>query len=294
MVFIRRKPVRPRKRMVRKPRVVAKALSTVQKKQVKSIVKGQAETKRTAWYSSFNDGTSTDRATGLATNWGYSVQNNAITANNTDCLRLIPTVLQGIDDFNRLGTRINVNSLKLNGTIRVNLANITEQATCDLRVVIYILSHKIYKDYSTLYANNNFLLLLDNQEGGTAPFTGTPVNEGMRVADQYYTVHAKKIITLRYAGFGIQTATTGATASVANSHNYYANYTMDLTKFLPKTLKYPEFNSGQPPEFQNAPTNSSLFMCMGFVNQQGVSNFADPVKPLLQQTYVSNLTFKDM
>lgn len=280
----------PRRRMARKPRG-AKALSTVQKKQVRQLVRGQAESKRTCWYSSFNDGTSTARATGFATNWGYSVQNNAITANNTDCLRLIPTVLQGIDDFNRLGTRLQVQSLKLNGTIRVNLANITEQSTNDLRVVIYVLSHKIYKDYATLYANNNFLLLLDNQEGGTAPFTGTPVNEGMRVADQYYTVHAKKIITLRYAGFGI--ATGPSTSSIANSHNYYANYTMDLTKFLPKTLKYPEFNSGQPPEFQNAPTNSSLFMCMGFVNQQGASNFADPVKPLLQQTYVSNLTFKD-
>jgi len=286
-----RKAFRPRRRVVRKTRV-AKALTKVQKKQVRQLVKGQAETKRTAWYSSFNDGTSTDRATGLATNWGYSIQNNAITANNTDCLRLIPTVLQGIDDFNRLGTRIQVNSLKMQGVVRVALPILTEQAPTDIRVVIYVLSHKIYKDYSTLYSQNNFLLLLDNQEGGTNPFTGAPVNEGQRVADQYYTVHAKKIITLRYAGFGI--ATGGSTSSIANSHNYYASYTMDLTKFLPKTLKYPEFNSGQPPEFQNAPTNSSLFMCMGFVNQAGASNFSDPVKPLLQQTYVSNLTFKDM
>lgn len=286
---------RPRVRRVRKAGVKkspAKSLTKVQKTEVKRLVRGQAESKRTAWYQSFNDGTSTDRATGFATNWGYAVQNNAITANNTDALRLIPQVLQGVDDFNRLGTRIQVQSLKMQGAIRVNLAQITENKPLDIRVVIYVLSHKIYKDYSTLYANNNFLLLLDNQEGGTVPFSGVPVNEGMRVADQYYTVHARKVITLRYAGFGI--ATGPSTSSIANSHNYYATYNWDLTKFLPKTLKYPELNSGQPPEFQNAPTNSNLFLAMGFVNQQGASNFGDPINALLQQTYVSNLTFKDM
>jgi len=284
---------RPRvRRAPKKPVRKVKALSKIQKNQVKAIIHGAAESKRTAWYNSFNDGTVTSRANGLLAQWGYAVQNNLISANNTDALRLIPTVLEGTDDFNRIGSRIEVQSLKVQGVIRVNLARIGELTPTDIRVVLYVLSHKQFKDYNTLYSQNNFAQLLDTQEGGTINFKGVPLNEGMRVADQYYTVHVKKVITLRYAGWFV-TAGDGP-VSVANSHNYYATYNLDLTKYLPKTLKYPETNSGLTPEFQNAPTNAAPFLAMGFVNQQGASNFGDPSNAWLQQSYVSNLTFKDL
>jgi len=287
-----------KKRVARKPKAtMPKALTRAEKKQVKQMIKGSFETKRTTWYSSFNDGTSTSRATGKRSDAGASVQNNIIANNNTDCLRLIPNVVQGIDDFNRIGDRIAVNSLKLNGTVRVNITRLggTAILPTDVRVCIYVLQHKLYKDYNTLYSSNNFQQLLDNDEGGTERFNGIPINETMRVADQYYQVCAKKIITLRYAGVTSQGGGAAGLLSVANSHNWYATYSMDLTKNLPKVLKYPESQaaSSLAPEFLNAPTNSSLFMCMGFVDQYFVSNFNEPSLSYIQQNYVSKLTFKD-
>jgi hypothetical protein len=285
-----------RKRVARKPRV-AKALSKGERKEVKRLIKGTAETKRTAWYSSFNDGTSTNRATGKRSDAGTSIQNNIIANNNTDILRLVPNVLQGIDDFCRIGTRITVNSLKLNGMVRVNIARLggVSLAPTDIRVCIYVLQHKQFKDYQTLYNTNDFQKMLDNEEGGTERFNGIPINETMRVSDQYYQVCKKKIITLRYAGVTSQGGGVNGVLSVANSHNWYASYSMNLTKFLPKVLKYPETSQAPPlaPEFANAPTNSSLFMCMGFVDQYFVSNFAEPSISYIQQSYVTNLGFKD-
>jgi len=288
-----------RKRMARKPRVArkpAKALSKAERKEVKALVKGQAETKRTAWYSSLNDGTSVDPATGFFNARGYSVQNNRIVSNTTDIMRLIPNVIQGIDDFNRIGNRIRPTSLIVNGHIRVNIAQKAEWKPLHMRVCIYVLQHVQLKDYESLRAQNNFLQLLDTQEGATTGFVGDPQNENMRVADQYYKVHAKRIINLEYAGIDYNTANNG-TVSIANSHKWFASYSFNLTKALPKVLKYPDpYLSGPAPapEFLNAPTNSSLFMCMGFVLEDGSSGPSDPANAYLQQEYVSHLSFKDM
>jgi len=268
----------------------SRALTKVQKKQVKKLIKGQSEIKRATWYNTYNDGSSSSRATGDITVWGYAAQNNIITTNNTDALRLVPNVKQGTDDYNRIGDRISVASLKLNGFVRVAIQTMAEFTPTDIRVVLYVLQHKQLKDYNSFYTANNFNQLLDNDEGGTQSFAGTPLNEDMRIADQYYTLHAKKVITLRYAG---ASANEGGVVSIANCHNYFAKFSMNLTKFVPKTLKFPETFSSVPAEFANSPTNSSLFLAMGFINQKGSSNFADPTVLGIQQTYQSKLLFRD-
>jgi len=273
------------------PPLSQKPLTKVQKKQVKKLIKGQSEVKRATWYNTYNDGSSSSRATGAIAVWGYAAQNNVITTNNTDALRLVPNVKQGTDDYQRIGDRISVASLKVNGFIRVAIQTMAEFTPTDIRVVLYVLQHKQLKDYNSFYANNNFNQLLDNDEGGTQSFAGTPLNEDMRVADQYYTLHAKKVITLRYAG---ASANEGGVVSIANCHNYFAKFSMNLTKYVPKNLKFPETFSGVPAEFANSPTNSSLFLAMGFINQKGASNFADPTVLGIQQTYQSKLLFRDM
>jgi len=267
-------------------------LTAVQKKQVKKLIKGAGEIKRVSWYNTYNDGTSTSRANGLISNWGYANQNNIISVNNTDALRIVPSIGLGTDDFNRIGDRVQVASMKVHGAIRVSLQTLAEWKPTDIRVVIYVLSSKLYKDYNTLYSQNNFNQLLDVNDGTTQRFNGTPLNEFMRVADQYYTVHKKKVITLRFAGFDASSA--AGTASVANSHNYYATFNMDLTKILPKVLKFPESGGGTPAEFINAPTNAAPFLAFGFVNQKGGSNFVDATVATLQQTYITNLNFRDV
>lgn len=279
---------------VRKARQ-GKPLTKLQKKEVKGLIKGAPETKRTNWYNSFNDGTVSGRATGLFVNAGWANQNNQISNNNTDILRLVPQIVQGVDDFERLGDRVTVNSLTVKGEVRVALGRLTAFAQSDIRVCIFVLQHKQYKDYQTLYANNNFGQLLDIGDGTTSAFKGIPPNETMRVADQYYTVCKKKIITLRYAGSTVNNPT--ADLSIANSHNYYGTFSMNLTKKIPKILKFPETGSGLPAEWANTPTNTSLFMSVGFVDQQSTPSYngnpGEATKGWLQQTYTTYLTYKD-
>jgi len=281
-----------------------KPLNQIQKKQVKKLIKGVGETKRASWYNTINDGTNPARSVGLYSFAGWARQNNYISTNNTDILRLIPSVLEGTDDFSRIGNRITVNSLVVKGAVRVALPVMSAGTQSDVRVCLFILQHKLYKDYQTLYNNNDFNQLLDNQEGGTAPFHGQPINETMRVADQYYTVCHKKIITLRYAGVQLGPNTSEIPFTTPNCHNYYGTFSINLTKNIPKILKFPETQNPLTPEFANSPTNSSLFMSMGFVDQQSIAYFngtaqstppgPEPVKGRIEQCYVSYLTYKDM
>lgn len=281
-----------------------RSLSRPEKREVLRLVRTQGETKRTMFYQGFNDGTTTTRSNGLYNNRGWAVQNNAIIANSTDILQLIPYVLQGADDFNRIGQRIQPTSLTLTGSLRVRLQNVQVLSPYDFKVYIYICQHVSLKDYTNLYANNNFNQFLENGEGNTVKFNGEPQNVGMPIAKQYYRVLKRKVVTMRYAGAWANPVITspaptgiaeGTTVSVANCHSWYADYSMNLTKHIPKTLMYPETSSAILPTTLNSPTNSSLFMAMGYVDFRNPSDSTTELTTAaLEQTYVATLNFKDM
>jgi len=284
-----------RRRAAAKRAADSKSLSRVERTEVRKMITGTAETKSTAWYETRNNGTVPDKATGFWTVAGFAGQSNRITTNNTDILRLIPTVTEGTDAFERIGRRIRVQSLKVNGAVRITMDKITPQQPLDVRVVIYVLQHVNLKDYASLYARNDFNQLLDNQEGGTNQFYGLQMNEFQRVNNSFYKLCAKKVVTLRYAGTKNPADQTAA-YSIANAHNYYATYSFDVTKHLPKVLTYPDgLNGGSvvDPVVLNAPTNSSLFMCMGWIDQQGPYDFVNSASIGIENHYVSNLLFKD-
>jgi hypothetical protein len=270
-------------------------LSKPMKRAVKAIVHGEAETKRTNWYQSFNDGTGTTRATGFYSASGWAVQNNRISNNETDILRVIPTVIQGIDDFNRIGSKIRPTNLTVKGAVRIRYTLLENAATVPQNLVVdlYVMQHKVFKSYDSLYTGNNFGQMLEVAEGQTLPYNGLQTNAQQRVAAQNYQVLQRKRIVLRYAG------TATSPTPQPQDHTWYAEYSLNLTKHLPKVLHYPETAVGVTPTnplILNAPTNSSIFMCMGFVSwYNNPSNaVADPVVlSIIEQTYVSELSFKD-
>jgi len=289
----------------------AQSLTKLQKKEVVRLVKGQAETKRTAFYQTYNNGAPPAlRATGTYAARGWAVQNNEILSNKTDILQLIPYVVQGTDDFTRIGQRISVSNLHVTGAVRVRYTNgVGSFVPTDLKVYIYVLQHVSLKDYTRLYndpltaGGNDFTQLLETGEGDTVAFAGQPQHVGMPICRQYYHVLQRKQIVLRYAGFiknpsdGLPTPAPNSTVSVANCHSWYADYSMNLTKHVPKTFMYPESSpsSPLPPQTLNAPTNSSIFMCMGFVDW--INNSDSPtegIKSYIEQTYTSVLSFKDI
>jgi len=278
-----------------------KPLTSFQKKQVVRIVHGQAETKTVAFYEQSNDGSFSARASGLYSQRGWRVQNNSITNNNNDIHQLIPYLQQGTDDNTRIGQRVTVSRLHVTGAVRVALVNnVLAQKPTNMKVYLYILQHVSLKDYTNLYSQNNFKQFLEIGEPttltpGTDYFYGTPQNTGMPVAKQYYKVHMRKVLTLRYGG--LENAVSTDAASVSNCHTWYADYSINLTKFVPKILQYPETDTGPTviPITQNVPTNSSIFMSVGFIDWTNPNNStAHATTPQLEQTYVSQLSFKDM
>jgi len=287
-------------------------LNTVQKTQVKAIVHGEAETKRAVWYSQFDTG-SVQRTTpflGTLANSGWQTKNNTITNNFADILRLIPEVVQGTDKFERIGVRIKPSSLVVKGTCRVNAQTIGTTGTPNnFKVYIYVLQHVAIKEYNNLYSYNNFAQLLDAGNGSTIEFLGNPSDAHCPVAKQNYRVLARKEIILRYGGSFVlqgqsQQQSVTMVSTPANAHTWYADYTFNLTKHLPATLTYPESIQSGSANLQGDPTNSSIFMCMGYVDWRNpgnaIANFDQaevsqtPVETQLQNTYVSHMTYKDV
>lgn len=257
---------------------------------IKRVVKSQAETKYRTFYSGGVLGPLLDP--GDYSIRAYTLQNQFITSNVTDIHRLIPTVLQGVGDNQRIGVKISPTSLVLTGNFTVNLQQIWQNnIPRDIVVVMYVLQHVTLKDYTSLVAGNDFNQLLDTGEQGTARFNGDIQSAQLPVNRQVYRLLAKKVIPLRYAGVQPAGVTFTAPVSVANAHNYQASYKLNLTKHLPKVLTYNEnTTSGLG---LGDPTNSSIFMtCAWYEMNGGIPPTTASV--VFQQEYVSHFHYKDL
>jgi len=280
----------------------AKSLNPVQRKQVKAIVKGQGETKMAAWYS----GGSNPLGIGDRAGWANEPQNAQIVSNTTDIKRLIPVIVTGTGDNQRIGERINPISLVVQGNISLNTTNVlTPLANQDFYAVIYVLQHVSFKTYNSLQSQpvgsppvqtggNDFTQLLKTGEGDTCAFTGLAYNAVLPVADQHYKLCVKKVVPLRYAGAQVTPPGNpipggAAGVSVANSHNFTARYTFNLTKHIPKIMRYQDTAVTTPNP--GDPTNSSLFMCVGYYRMDELSP-GDAA--LISNSYVSLMKYKDM
>lgn len=286
----KRKPAR-RARKVRRARKPTK-LAPAMKRAIKRVVRGEAETKKASFYQSINLGNTNVPATGLFSDRGWALQNNIIANNNTDILQLIPYVPEGTSDWERIGKNIRPVSLKVQGSIRcVSSRVVTPSTAMNLDVYMYVLQHVQLKDYVNLRAQNDFNTMLDTNEGGTSRFLGNAQDPFMAVSGQYYKVIVRRKIELHFGGAILPGGTLTTPVSIANAHQWYANYSLDLTKHIPKKLMYPD--SVVTSAAQNIPTNSSIFMCFGFVDELVGNPSAGLTLPWLEQTYVSTLSYKD-
>jgi len=259
------------------------------------LVKGQAETKRATFYQTANNGTVTTPATGIFGTRGWAQQNNNIASNNTDILQLIPYVSQGINDWQRIGQKVKPVSLQVKGAVRINMTTIGtgNQFPTNLHVDIYCLQHVGLKNYAALRASNDFTTLLQNGEGGTAEYTGSALDPHLPVNTQNYKVLARKRLILKFANY-LGAVPVSGDVSIANSGQWYADYSIDLTKHLPAQLTYPEATLPVPnPQVDDAPTNCAFFMAMAFVSEVNV-NPPETVRFSLEQTYVASMLYKDM
>ena len=279
------KPRRRRAKPVAGPRL---------RKEIKKVIHGEAETKMRTWYSGLTQ-------SGTYAQRGWQPQDQNVQSNTTDIQRVIPVVVEGTDNWERIGTQIEPKSLVVHGNLAINYLNSLQLGVeTNLYAVLYVLQHRYLKNYTTLIQDNDFTTLLNDGEGLSVPYTGLASDADLPVNAQNYILLQKKIIPLRYAGEFSSGTPVGTFGSVANSHNFCARFKLNLTKHLPKRLKYPIQtqldSSGNPVSTvgKNDPNNSSLFFAVGFyyMNQQNVGSGAQASR--LALNYTSVMKFKDL
>lgn len=252
---------------------------------VRRIVKTSGETKMVSWYN----GPSPSNGTYAQAN--YINQNAVITNNTTDILRLIPYVVPGTGDNQRIGERISPISLTVQGSVCLPTNSFNDSTGSlfnDEYVIIYVLQHVTLKSYTSLAASNDFTQLLRTGEGTTVAYQGHVWDSQMPVEDAYYRLLKKK--KLRIRNMGVKPAAGGGDPTntwVAPALSpYRAQYSINLTKHLPKLFKYPESPSVPG---ANDPTNSSIFMCMGLYRGDALVGQSDTI----QHQYVTHMKYKD-
>jgi len=258
-------------------------------KLIKKVIKGQAETKMAVLYGNAVVGTAP---------FGTSTQQNQfIVSNATDILRVIPPVLQGVDDNQRVGQTIMPVSQHVHCSVTISAntaggAGFANNLSYNLVAVAYCLQHVSYKTYTSLSTQNDFTQMLSLGNGGTSNFNGSFEFSRLPVEKGYYQVLGKKMFNLRNSG--VQATTVGVPQAQwgtnANSAPVRHEWTWNLSKHLPKKLVYPETNTAAPGP--NDPTNSAPFWCIGYYQMDGSQSVTSP-QVLIQQQYVSILKFKD-
>jgi len=273
------------------PRLRKGPLRSAIKNVVKSVLNKKSETKMVSWFGGSNFPSTT------AYPGNGQAQNGQILSNTTDIHALLPQLDQGVDDWRRIGTKVSPVSLKFNFYITINGAylNSNNPVARNLVAVLYVLEHKILKDYVSLGLNNDFTQLLDPGNGSTVAFRGSTTDANLPIAKQFYKLCKKKIIPLRSDGQWI--AGSGGSAGQMANQNSAPNsrhFSFDLVKYLPKTLTYPETTSGTTPPTTLWPTNCSLFWAIGFYYTD-LTTFTTGTPPSdIQCMYNTQLAFKDL
>jgi len=167
--------------------------------------------------------------------------------------------------------------------------NLTAPLSTNIVCVLYILKHKIYKDYNTLIAKNDFTQLLKPAEGVTVAFQGNQTDANLPVANQYYQVVKKVKFNLRNSGTYYSSTTPAAGVANNNSAPFNHRMSINLIKHLPKSLLYPESQVTTNGDF---PTNSNLFWSIGYYNMDMLTPGGSFSWIVTQ--YTSRLTYKDL
>lgn len=274
---------------VGKPR---KPLTKPLRRLISNVIDRKSESKMAIWYNPALPAVA-GAVAGSYNAYGWNDQNQLITTNASDIRRCIPLVAQGSAPNQRNGVRITPKSLVVKGAVAVNINGTvgTVNQPRDLYVVMYFLQHVTLKSYAALAAND-FTEMLNTGEDSTGAFQGFQRDKDLPVNTSSYRLLKKKVFPLRWAGITQAPVPSAGIASIANSHTYNAQYTVNLSKHLPKVLKYPETADANNQD----PTNSSIFLCMGFVDMQSVASANDPNLPELyiNQTYTAQMTWKDL
>lgn len=267
---------------------------------IKNILKSQSETKMVTFYGGSTANPSPLRnSTGTYADAGPVSQNQFITNNTTDILKLLPDVAPGTADNQRTGKVINPLSCRVKCKVMISPTTTGERGWAagvayDVTFVAYMLQHVSLKTYSSLHTDNSFNQLLSVGDGTTTNFDGSFSGNNMPVEKGYYRLLAKKTHRLRSSGTlpesPLQPLVGNGRMVNQNSHTQSYEWTWNLGKHLPKRLIYPEDNVTVA-QGGLEPLNAAPFWCVGYYRTDGTVSATGVID--IQQEYTSILKYKD-
>lgn len=211
---------------------------------IQKVVKGTQETKFITDYP-YNTQTTSDLYASVPFSSG-------ITSTN-ELYSLIPRVIVGSDDHQRIGNQIA--PVSLTNTTTVYLPYTQVNTSMSVFVDVYYLTSKQVKA-DNLVANIPTAFLLNAGDGTNVPYDGTAQTADFPVNRAAFTLIKHKRVKLQLCKGDPNTVVSGSANPPVDSTCYYeARWKLKIP--LPKKLTYMNENV-------NYPSNALPFMCLGF------------------------------
>lgn len=252
---------------VRKAKKTAK-LSAPTIRAVKRIVRGTQETKLVTYKAM--DGV---------------YHNSAIAAD--DFYRCIPAVSQGVQDWQRIGDKINPTSLVVNGYVCADRRDALDTRPFQVRIVFW--SSKSAKTIGTLthdwqtQAAWAYLLRQNDESGagsGIKAYTGDHDDNFLPINRDKFIVHAEKRINIYPQDLLSAPVTTFATEGAQGTFKRFS-----VRIKCPKTLTYEQASGG------NLPMNFCPMMSVGYCYMD--AGAPDVINTRVLVTATAHLKYKD-
>lgn len=200
-----------------------------------------------------------------------------------DCWQIIPNMLQGVSDNQRIGDRVKAQRMAIKGAVVYNpsTGSYGTYANSRIAVRLMIVQPKNYGDYVSVINNAPTWLPALLRKGNTnVAFTGIMNDLWAPINTDAITVYYNKIIYI--------TAPYQLTAAGAQQMG-------GMTKFFSKTIKFR--GSGKQLNYDTSastgilPTNFAPVMIAGYVHMDGSG--PDVLTTAVQFSFDSNLYYKD-
>lgn len=184
-----------------------------------------------------------------------------------DCVPLVPKIVQGTDDFQRIGRKVKPVRSYVDVFLgfNQNIDGSPLQTSQQIYAVLYVVTSKIWKNFNNLPTGPGiFDKLLDNGDGTSSAFQGSltdlakPINE-----DEFRGL--RKIVVKLTRNPGLQN-----NANVAGGGLSTNLYTMSARVRIPVKLPTLTYDDTTPPPTTGSyPVNCAPVMCIGWCYTDG-------------------------
>lgn len=261
------------KRKPRKPRTTnRKSTNKTFKKRVKAIISSLAE----------------DKQAYLSLDESALVTFNSAINNTAEMLQIVPNIIDGAGENQRIGDKIKPTSLKIQGYIRF-VPNVTGNTSgsasgvCQVGVRLFIVSLKTKSNYTEVISSATPLNSLLRKGGTNTAFTGVISDLFAPINNDLWTLHHSKVFYLTQSFNNFGTNVGYWETDIKNQIKFF-KYNL---KVKSKTFKYDDGTSSSL-----LPTNYAPIMLLGYTYLNAQT--PDVIAANCGLFYNSILTYEDM